>query len=101
MPSIESIFFYAGLSCSYLIAIGGVAYFIYRRIIRPVHRLVVAIDAVIERELKPNHGSSLYDAITRVEGKLDAHLQVALEETKELNKLSHEYEERHEDKPNA
>lgn len=45
--------------------------------------LFFVIDARVRRilaELKPNHGSSVRDAIDRIESKIDGHVQWHLEE---------------------
>jgi len=44
-------------------AVGGASWWLYHRIIRPLHDRLVAAAELIEAQLTPNHGSSLIDKV--------------------------------------
>lgn len=67
-----------------LIAIVSSIYLIFKKVIKPIARDVQALNAVIDRELTHNGGSSALDAITRIEGKVDAGVQLIMMQNNKL-----------------
>ena len=49
-----------------LVAFGGFLLWAYRRVLRPIHKAVMAMSEIVEAQLTPNHGSSLVDRVARI-----------------------------------
>ena len=50
----------------FLTALVVAAGWMYRKVLRPVHKAVMAMSDIVEAQLTPNHGSSIVDRVAQI-----------------------------------
>lgn len=75
----------AGLVAGALTTIGIFSYSVYIYILTPVVNVIQSAAAIIERELTPNGGGSMFDRLNRMEANMNLHIQQSEVDSEKLH----------------